>query len=127
MKRNRRRYAVAALLAFVVATASFAFAAENTIADGGKAGIGDGDVSGYSVTNVSWNLNNGSPDKVSGVSFTLSAAASEAYARALDAPDGTAVSGWATCTNPSAFNWTCTFSTEPNTLDVEAVEVSSAS
>ncbi|MGL6278126.1 MAG: hypothetical protein ACRC50_01035, partial [Gaiella sp.] len=112
---------------FVVATASFAFAAENTIADGGRAGIGDGDVSGYTVSSVSWNLNNTSPDKVSSVTFNLGVAASEAHARALDAPGGSAVSGWAPCTNTAGTTWSCTFSPEPNTLAVEAVQVASAS
>jgi hypothetical protein len=127
MTRNRKRYALAALLAFVIATASFAFAAANTVTDGGKAGIGNGDVSGYTVSTVKWNLNNSSPDKVSSVSFDLGAAASEAYARALDAPDGNPLGSWAECTNTSGTVWSCTFSPELDTVDVEAVEVASAS
>ena len=57
MKRNRKRYALAALAAFVVATSSFAFAAQNNMTGAGSnAGSGDAAVSGYTVTNVSWDL-----------------------------------------------------------------------
>ena len=107
MKRNRKRYALAALLAFVVATSSFAFAASNTVGTS-QAGIGSGTVSGYTVSNISWNLNDANPANVDSVSFSLSGAANEVRARATGT-GGAAVGSWASCT-AAGTTYTCTLS-----------------
>ena len=58
----------------------FAFAARNTVT-ASKAGDGSGAVSGYTVTGVSWDLNDTSPQYIDKVTFNLGAAATEVKAR----------------------------------------------
>lgn len=125
MTRNRKRYALAALLAFVVATASFAFAATNTVGNS-YAGIGSGTVSGYSVSSVSWNLNDSDPSTVDSVSFTLNASATEVKARATGTGGGSLGTGWASCTGTGTGPYTCTLS-GVSTAAVLGLEVASAS
>lgn len=123
--RRRKRLALVALLAFVVAAASFAFAASNTFSAGaGNAGYGSGTVSGYDVTNVSWDLNNTDPTFVDGVSFDVAPNASEVQARATWTGGD---SGWVSCSG-GATSFTCTF--PANTVGTQALtglDVASAS
>lgn len=109
MKRNRKRYALAALLALIVATASFAFAASNTVA-ASNAGLGDGVVSGYTVSAVSWDLLDTDPTQIDDFSFSTAPAIGTGEVRvALDlgagfvwlpAGDCSAVAAVVTC-NPT--------------------------
>jgi hypothetical protein len=126
MKRNRKRYALAALLAFVVATASFAFAAANTV-NTSYAGNGDGDVSGFVVT-PDWDLVDANPGVGPTADLTLDVAADEVFARALDtaaAPLSGAAGNWVTCTG-SGTAWSCTFGST-NVEDIERLEVAASS
>lgn len=63
-----------AIVAFVFASVTNAYAAANTVPTS-KAGDGAGAVSGYTVTNVHYELNASNPANIDYVSFTLSAAA----------------------------------------------------
>ena len=125
MKRNRKRYALAALAAFAVATSSFAFAASDTVGSS-SAGIGSGTVSGYTVSSVSWNLNDTNPANVDSVSFTLSSAATEVKARATGTGGTSLGGGWAACSGTGTGPYTCTLS-GVTTLAVVGLEVASAS
>src|SRR5690554_5102669 len=91
MRRNRflRTFGVMLLL-FILATAMYAFTAENTVNES-KAGIGDGEISGFTVSDVSYTLDETDPSDITGVSFNLDVAAGSAYARINDG-------AWATCT-----------------------------
>lgn len=125
MKRNRKRYALAALLASVVATASFAFAASNTVQDS-YAGDGDGDVAGYVVT-PDWDLDDANPDTGPTVDLDLDEDANEVFARALDASGNQlagAAGNWVTCTG-SAKAWSCDFASS-DVEDIERLEVAAA-
>jgi len=91
-----------ALIAFVFATVATAFAASNTVPSG-SAGDGSGTISGYTVTNVQYNLNATNPANLDSVSFTLSAAATTVKIKLVAAG-----STYYNCTNSGGNNWSCT-------------------
>jgi hypothetical protein len=70
----RPRNIAAAIVALVIATSAYGFAAANTVPDT-KAGDGDGDISGYNVTNVTYVLETADPSNIDTVTFTLDAPA----------------------------------------------------
>ncbi len=92
-----------ALIAFVFATVATAFAASNTIPSAGAAGDGANTISGYTVTNVQYNLNASNPANIDSVSFTLSASATTVKIKLVAAG-----STYYSCTNTSGNNWSCT-------------------
>lgn len=105
------RYRVLALviMLLILGTATYGFAAANTIADAGVAGEGSNTVSGYTVTNVSYTLDASDPTQLSAVDFTLDSAASDVYA-GIDTNPATTIQ-WRSCTNPSGNDFTCNLST----------------
>ncbi len=92
-----------ALVAFVFAGIATAFAAANTV-PGTYAGDGSGAISGYTVSNIEYTLNNTNPADIDAVSFTLSATARTV--RIQLSSNGT----WYSCSNTSGNNWSCTTS-----------------
>lgn len=90
-----------ALIAFAFATVATAFAASNTVPSG-SAGDGTGAISGYTVSNVQYNLNAANPANIDSVQFTLSAAASTVQIKLVAAG-----STYYSCTSVG-LNWTCT-------------------
>jgi hypothetical protein len=72
--RSGRRLAVLAIFA-ILATSAFGFAAQNNVPDS-LAGDGDGDISGYEISNISYTLSDTTIGNVDEVSFTLDADAS---------------------------------------------------
>jgi hypothetical protein len=72
----RPRTIAAVALALIVGSSAYGFAAANTVPDT-KAGDGAGAVSGYTASSVTYVLEVADPSKVSTVSFTLDAAASQ--------------------------------------------------
>jgi hypothetical protein len=121
MQRHRflRTISVMVLL-FVVATAMYAFTAENTFADdnAGNAGIGAGDVSGYEISNIAYTFD-ADPATIASVAFDLDAAAGSVMARG-DNGD------WVTCTatNNTSTAWSCPIDVE--TEGFEELEVAAA-
>jgi hypothetical protein len=91
---------VVVLMVLIFATVAFAFAATNTV-PGTSAGEGAGAVSGYTVTNVQYNLNASTASNIDSVSFTLNAAASTVKARLVT------TGSYYSCTNTSGNNWSC--------------------
>lgn len=118
--RSRRRVLVLALLAFVVATAAYAFTAGNTV-PASKAGDGAGAITGYTVSNVAYNLDAANPQLIDSVEFDLDAAAGEVKARVQ--AGGT---NWASCTN-AVNRWTCDFTVNPTVLSADELTVVSVS
>ena len=117
MRRNRMIRTIGIfMLLFVLTTAMYAFTATNTV-DSSRAGIGDGEIDGYAVTNVSWTLDASDPSNITGVAFDLDAAAGSAFAR-VDA------GAWATCVNSTVNSWTCAVSGD--TLAAASLEVAAA-
>lgn len=105
----------------VLATATYGFAAGNTVPNG-QAGEGQGVISGYTVSNVVYTLDSGDPSAFASVAFDLDAAASDVYA-GLDA--GGAID-WVSCTGgPTSFS--CDLSSVSVTVaGATALHVSSA-
>jgi hypothetical protein len=103
-RKRRRRLVLVALLAFVLGTTGFAYAAGitfNGASNAGAAGEGAGTISGYSVTNIKYTLNTDDPSKITGVQFSLTPnTATTAQAKI------TGMASWATCTLASG-TWSC--------------------
>lgn len=99
-----RRLVISAAIA-AVAAASYGFAAGNTV-PGSRAGDGSAAVSGYTVTNVHYNLNASNPQQLSSVTFTISPAVPPTGTVRVST-DGGATWG-ATCTTGASI--TCTTS-----------------
>jgi hypothetical protein len=93
---------VLVLIVLVFATTAFAFAASNTMPPATYAGEGASTTSGYTVSNVVYNLNATTPSNIDSVTFTLNAAASNVNVRLAT------TGSYYSCTNPSGFNWNCT-------------------
>ena len=66
----RTRTLIALLLVIILMVTVYAFAAANVVPESG-AGDGENDISGYTVTNVSYSLNGSDPSQIASVSFTI--------------------------------------------------------
>jgi hypothetical protein len=93
---------VIVLVVLVFATSAFAFAATNTFATSTYAGEGSQTISGYTVSNIHYTLNAGSPSNIDYVTFDLDAAAGVVKASLVNG--GALVD----CTNTGGFSWKCT-------------------
>jgi hypothetical protein len=72
--RNRNiRYLAIFALVLILAGATYAFAAANTVPTS-KAGDGSGGISGYTVSVIHYNLNATTPTNIDSVTFTLDTA-----------------------------------------------------
>ena len=100
-RKRRGRLLATLVVAGVLATATYAFTASNTV-PASRAGDGSGAISGYTVSNVAYTLNATNPANLDSVAFTLDASASVAKIKLVAAG-----STWYSCTNPSGNNWTC--------------------
>ena len=103
-RKRRGRLLITLVVAGVLATATYAFTATNTV-PASRAGDGSGTISGYTVTNVAYSLNATNPSTLDSVAFTLDAAASVVRIKLVASG-----STWYSCTNPSGNNWTCSTS-----------------
>jgi hypothetical protein len=99
-----RRLVLAAALA-AVATASYGFAASNVV-PATRAGDGAAPVSGYTVTNVHYNLDASNPQQLASITFTISPAVPPAGTVRVSTDGG--VTWGATCGTGSSI--TCTTS-----------------
>jgi hypothetical protein len=100
MFRNLKVLFVVAVVV-VLAVSSYAFAAANTVPDS-HAGAGSGDISGYTVSAVAYNLNATDPATLDSVDFTLSAAATQVKIKLVASG-----STWYDCSVVTSNNWTC--------------------
>lgn len=117
------RSIVITVVALVFASTAYALAASNTLADAGKAGDGNNTVSGYTITNVMYNLNPANPALIASVEFDLDAAASDVQASLTDLSGPTETFA-DSCTN-SGTHWTCTF-TGVSAMDADNFRVIAA-
>ena len=85
----------------IIAAGTYAFTAANTVPDT-KAGIDSGTISGFDITNVTYD-NTLDPESIATYSFDLDAAATRVDAK-IDASQLT----YDTCVNTLANSWTCT-------------------
>ena len=100
---GKSRLLGALVVAVALATGAYAFTATNTV-PGSSAGSGSGTISGYTVSNVAYQLNATTPTDIDSVSFTLSASASQAKAKIVSGS-----STYASCTISGGVNASCTF------------------
>ena len=98
------------LVAIVLAVSAYAFAAANTVPTT-KAGTGAGAISGYTVSNVVYNLNTSDPTQLDSVDLTLDAAATNVQIKLVAAG-----STWYDCTNTSGNVWNCDTTTPAQTV-----------
>ncbi len=92
-RNSKRRITLVAVLAIVLGSGIYAYAASNTVPTG-NAGAGSGAISGYTVSNISYGLNTATPTNVDQVSFTIAPIAAGTVKAQL-AAGGT----WYSCTN----------------------------
>jgi hypothetical protein len=90
-----------AILVCVFAVAAYAYAAAN-IVPSGKAGLGSGAISAYSIvaTSIQFSLNAGNPQSIDSVTFMLNASPSASSTVKIKLVD--AGSTWYTCTHSGA-------------------------
>jgi len=100
---NSRTFKVllAVMTVMILAGAAYAFAAANTV-PATKAGDGSGAISGYTISNIAYNLNATDPSTIDSIDFALSAAAVTAKIKLVAAG-----STWYDCTNTSGNTWNC--------------------
>lgn len=116
------RATVALLVTGVLVAGSYAFTAANTVPSS-RAGDGTGTVSGYTLTDVHYNLNATNPANVDSVTFTLDAAPPATSTLKAQLVAG---GSWYSCTNAGA-NVTCaTASPQATVLAVNQLRVIAA-
>jgi hypothetical protein len=103
----RRVVGLGAVIA-VLASASYAFTATNTVPDS-NAGFGSGTISGYTITNVAYALDGTDPSKLASASFTISPATAGMTVKLRVVPAGsfynctvTVATGATTCSMASS-------------------------
>lgn len=121
-KRNLK-FAFALLALMVLMVAVYGFAASNTV---GTSAAGDGSaaISGYTVTNIHYNLNATDPSQITSMTFTIAPAI----------PAGGAVhvklistgTTYTSCTVASGTNVTCTFAGGVSVLSADQLRVIAA-
>jgi hypothetical protein len=119
-RKRKRRIALVALLAFVLGTTAFAYAAGitfNGASNAGAAGQGSGTISGYDVTNIHYTLDNNDPSALTGVTFELSPATATTVKAKING-----MPGWSTCTGGPT--WSCTLS--GNAVSASTLQVAAA-
>jgi uncharacterized membrane protein len=90
----RPRTLTVIVLVLVLSAAVYAFAAANTVPAVTYAGDGNGTISGFTITNVSYTLNPANPANISVATFTISPASATQVYISLD--NGV---NWSSCTN----------------------------
>lgn len=95
------KFFVIALVGLIFASAAFAFAAANTV-PATAAGDGAGAISGYTVSNIQYVLNAGTPSNIDQVTFTLDSAATTVKIKLVAA--GVT---YYSCANTGGMNWAC--------------------
>lgn len=101
-----RMLAMLGLLLLLSATA-YGFAAANTVPENG-AGDGQGTISGYDVTAVTYTLNSTTPSNLATVAFDVDPTAGAAAPTTVKVKLVSASSTWFGCTNTSGSTWSCT-------------------
>ena len=104
MFKKSSRVLLVTLLLFVLAGATYAFAAGNTVPET-YAGDGSGSITGYTVSNITYSTSGGN---ITGVKFDLNASATVVQAEINGG-------GLVTCTGATT-SWACDFSSSPVTV-----------
>jgi hypothetical protein len=84
----------------IIALSAYAFT-NNNVVPGSYAGDGSQTISGYTVSNIAYSLNNATPTNLDAVSFTLDAAAGTVKIKVVGG------GSWYSCSNTGGNNWSC--------------------
>lgn len=90
----------------LLSLAAYGFAAANTVPTS-SAGDGQGTISGYTVSGVTYTLNSTTPSTIDSVSFTITPAAGGNAPATVKAKLVSSGSTWFSCTNSSGTSWSC--------------------
>jgi hypothetical protein len=123
----RIRYFAVLILLLILVASVYAFAAANDVPESG-AGIDNDVISGYTITNVTYDTNtDGDPSTLDMVSFDLAPTAGAAPATEVFVQVETAVGTWYTCAAGVTLDWDCDLTgTVVNTLDADNLNVVAA-
>jgi hypothetical protein len=111
------RRSTAILFAVLIGAATFAAAASNTVPTS-RAGDGNGAISGYTVTNVSYTLSASDPSVIDLWTFDLNAAASVVKSKVVSSS-----TTYVNCTNTSGTSWQCDPAANPTVLSANQLDV----
>jgi len=125
-KRNRKILTLLGTLVamLLLATAAYAFTAANVVSTT-TAGDGHNTITGYTISNVVYTLDNTSPQNIASWQFDLGDAVSGVGATAssvrskLVSSSGT----YTACVHGAFFHWTCTPATEPTVATADELRV----
>jgi len=115
--RRRRRLVLVTAAAAALAFAAYALTASNTV-PATKAGDGYGAISGYTVSNIAYQLEAANPANIDSVTFDLSATAGTVKVKVINAS-----ATYTDCTNPSGNSWSCNFASNPTVLSADEFRV----
>ncbi len=116
-RRRRRRTIIVLVAAAALALATYAFAAAN-IVPGSRAGDGAGAITGYTVTNIEYQLDAADPATIESVTFDLDAAAGTVKAKLVAGPGA-----FTDCTSTGGNSWSCNIEPDPTVLSVDELRV----
>jgi hypothetical protein len=121
------------LVVVAVAGSAYAFAAGNTVPDS-NAGYGDSTVSGYTITDVTYNYVAAAPTTLASIEFTLTSDGADNLQKPevqISTTAGVAKADFetSTCTVSTTSPWvaTCAFGTAINVADVVKLNVLASS
>ena len=118
MRRSKKGRVIGAIVfAGLLAAATYAFTAANTV-PATQAGDGSAAITGFAVTNVSYNLDAVNPANIASYEFDLDGTAGEVKARILSTQVG-----YDTCVNTLLNHWVCTPTISPTALSVDTLRV----
>lgn len=122
----RLRYLVVLLVVLILAVSVYAFAAANTVPASG-AGDGDEAISGYTITNVTYDTNTDSdPSDIDLVSFDLAPQAGAGAATEVFVKLVSSSNTWYPCTLATSPNWDCPITGAVTTLSADELRVVAA-
>lgn len=102
------KWVMVLLMVLVLMVAAYAFAASNTV-PASSAGDGEGAVSGYTVSSITYGLDAADPTKITSVSFSLDQTAGTGKVHAQLANSAKTTTAWSTSCTLSGSTWTCSF------------------
>lgn len=113
------------MLTLIVSAGVYAFAAANIVPESG-AGDGTGAISGYTVTNVTYDTNDdGDPATLDEVTFDIAATAGASAPTEVFVEVDAGTDNWFNCADGGGGSWNCTI-TSTNTVDADALNVVAA-
>ncbi|MHB8059959.1 MAG: hypothetical protein ACYDHO_03915, partial [Gaiellaceae bacterium] len=83
-----------------------------------RAGDGHSSISGYTISNVVYTLDNTSPQNIAGWQFDLDAAATSVRSKLVSSG-----STYTVCVHGAGFHWTCTPATQPSVASANELRV----